>query len=320
MQHKKGGIDIGKKNLGLCIITKTNENKLIEINEWVNINLVEENMHKCDGTLKNKQKCTASAKFYHMTNDITKYYCATHKKQHIVNDNSGITKYDNKTKQTCEHVTGKCTKNSNFMVGGKTYCKVHADLHSKKIVKNNSLQIMKKTRCSDIEPQVICARIFENLNKYEILRTIVEMRIENQPSYINPEMKAVASMVLAYFVSLNVMYNLNINIIYVSPGSKTKYSELFINFMINKITQHKTNKKANCKCEICKLEIEIENNKVKHELNYEKYYFDHEHVKLVGVYYTEYILIENNLGHLFDMISKYKKKDDVCDAFLHAFK
>jgi hypothetical protein len=152
------------------------------------------------------------------------------------------------------------------------------------------------------------------------LRTITEIRIENQPSYINPEMKAVASMVLAYFVSLNVLYNLNINIVYVSPGSKIKYTEAFITFIMNKINVHKVTKKPNCKCDICKVDTMLLENLTKHQLNYASYYFDHENVKLVGVYYTEYILIENNLQNLFDMISKYKKKDDVCDAFLHAFK
>lgn len=320
MDTKIVGIDIGKKNLAFSVLTKNNENKLIGINEWVNINLIEENLHKCDGLLKNKQKCTASAKFSHNNNNLTTYYCATHKKQHIVTNNSIITKSDNKTKDKCKHITGKCDKNANFIVDGVAYCKPHSEQQSKKLIKNNSLQVMKKKKCSDIEPQIICARIFENLNKYEILKTVTEVRIENQPSYINPEMKAVASMVLAYFVSLNVMHNLNMNIIYVSPGSKTKYTEQFINFIIGKIDQHKTTKKANCKCEICKLDTEILNNKTDHALNYEKYYFDHERVKLVGIYYTEYLLIENNLGHLFNMISKYKKKDDACDAFLHAYK
>jgi hypothetical protein len=40
------GFDIGIKNLAFCILTKTCENKLIDINEWTNINLIEDNENK----------------------------------------------------------------------------------------------------------------------------------------------------------------------------------------------------------------------------------------------------------------------------------
>lgn len=323
MHIKKVGVDIGKKTLSFCVITETQEGVLVDVNEWVSLNLIEENLHKCCGILRNKNKCTASPKFYHTHDNTTQYYCATHKKQHTQIEDVTISKYTGDIKKKCSHVSLKninCKNNANCMVGESIYCKTHSEQVSKKITKNNSLQPFKKTICSDVPPQILCERIFNNLDKYTILKECIEVRIENQPGFITPEMKAVAAMVFAYFVALNRTYNINAKIFYVSPGSKIEYTEKFINFMNNKINQHKENKRPVCKCDICKIEQELINNKTQHNLEYSKYYFDHDLVKMVGVFYTEYVLIENGMGHLFELLSKYSKKDDPCDAFLHAYK
>lgn len=318
------GIDIGIKHLAFCIITKNNENKLININEWININLMENEIHNCDGILNSKvpKNCSAKSKFYHTdSNDQTTYYCGTHKTQHLEPKCPEIIKH--KTKESCTYTNEtniKCTKSGSCIISNSIYCKQHSDKFVKEFVKKNSLQEINKTNCMTTDPQLLCTSIFNALNKYESFKLLNEVRIENQPGLTNPTMKAVASTVFAYFVFLNVTYNLNIIVRYVSPATKIKYSDDFINFINNKINEHNIDKKEKCKCKLCKLDIEYKKNNEEFTINYSKYKFSYEVFKLLSILYTEKKLIDNNLSHKLELLINIKKKDDPCDAFLHADK
>jgi hypothetical protein len=323
MNSKFCGIDIGKKNLSFCIVTKSSENKLIAIDEWVKVNLIEESLYSCSGCYKNGKQCIAKPKFYHVKDDITKYYCKLHKTQHIVDGNVEIVKYNNENKDKCSHKSTKninCMKNATCSIDGIIFCKTHSEQMEKNTNKKNYLLPFKKTNSCDVDPQTLCTRMFNNFNKYEIFKEVKEIRIENQPSFLAPEMKAVASMVFSYFIWLNVTYGLNIKVYYVSAVNKMNYTESFIKFVDDKISEHKKIKKEVCKCDVCKMEIELVNNKKEHNLDYGKYYFDHENVKQVSIYWAEYTLIENGMGHLFKMLDDRKKKDDDCDSFIYAMK
>ncbi len=115
-------------------------------------------------------------------------------------------------------------------------------------------------------------------------------------------MKSIASIVFAYFVFLNITHNLNIKIMYVSPAAKIKYSNELVEFISNKINEHNHNKKNTCKCKICKLKNELQKNNDDHLMNYNKYKFTYDVVKLLGVIYTEKILIDNHLSHKYEII------------------
>ncbi len=319
MDRKIGGFDIGIKHLAFCVLTKSKENKLIDIGEWTNINLMEGEEHKCDGILKNKKKCTAKPKFYHTNDDETKYYCGSHKTQHLEVKCSEIVKC--KTTEKCTFANDiQCIKKGTCSIDDNIYCKQHGDKLFKQTNKNNSLQSITKTNCLKTDPQVLCSCIFNELNKYDSFKTLNEVRIENQPGLKCPTMKAVASTVFAYFVFLNITYNLNITIRYVSPATKIQYSIELLEFINNKINEHNKDKKANCKCNTCKLNIELKKNIDDFEIDYNKYKFSYDVFKLLSVFYTEKLLIDNNLSHKYDLLSLIKKKDDPCDAFLHANK
>jgi hypothetical protein len=321
MNKKIGGFDIGIKHLAFCIITKNNENKLVDINEWTNINLMEDDVHNCDGIMKNKTKCNAKSKFYFTDNNVSSYYCATHKTQHLEPKCPEIIKHT--TKESCTHTNKpdvKCIKKGSCMINDNIYCKQHSDKFVKQFVKNNSLRPINKTNCMTTDPQILCTNIFNALNKYESFKLLNEVRIENQPGLTNPTMKAVASTVFAYFVFLNVTFNLNIIIKYVSPATKIKYSDDFILFMNNKINEHSNTKKESCKCKLCKLNIEFKKNNEQFTINYTKYKFSYDVFKLLSILYTEKILIDNNLSQKLELLTNIDKKDDPCDAFLHANK
>ena len=67
-------IDVGIKNLGLCIFSILNNE--IDIVKWETVTLVEEVTKKCDGYTSSKKKCTNEAKYILGC----EYYCGIHKK------------------------------------------------------------------------------------------------------------------------------------------------------------------------------------------------------------------------------------------------
>lgn len=325
MTTKHAGIDIGKRNLSLCIMTKDNDKKIISIDEWIKIDLMDEDTYTCDGILKNKQKCNAEPKFYGIIDNIKKHYCGIHKKQYlgVIDKNAIMIKYDG-DKISCIYKNNKnnqCNKNSCFMINNTYYCKLHADMVTNQIIKTNSLKPYKKLLCSDIDPQILCARMIENFNKYETLKLVNKVKIEKQPPMATDDMKSVASMVFAYFVGLKLRYNLDMNVVYSPSSTKIVYNDDIMTFVCKKLDEHNKIKTSNCKCDECKLGVEINDNKIKHGILYKDYNFVYDSIKVLGKYYAEYITIQNGMHDKFlEIKQKYKKYDDECDAFLHAYK
>ena len=71
-------IDVGIKNLGLCIFSILNNE--IDIVKWETVSLVEEVIKKCDGYTSSKKKCTNEAKYI----SGCEYYCGIHKNLSLV--------------------------------------------------------------------------------------------------------------------------------------------------------------------------------------------------------------------------------------------
>jgi hypothetical protein len=75
-----------------------------------------------------------------------------------------------------------------------------------------------------------------------------------------------------------------------------------------------------CKCKLCGLGKEIEQNKTTNDEVYSKYKFTYDSIKESGILYTKKLLLDNKLSTKLDLIQDIKKMDDPCDAFLHAYK
>lgn len=71
-------IDVGIKNLGLCIFS-INSDSTIDIVKWQTISLVDEKVRKCDGYTSSNKKCINDAK-YIIGNEC---YCGIHKKKGV---------------------------------------------------------------------------------------------------------------------------------------------------------------------------------------------------------------------------------------------
>ena len=169
--------------------------------------------------------------------------------------------------------------------------------------------------------------MYKKLNEIPEFKDIDEVYIENQPSFKNPTMKAVSSMLFSYFIFLFMTNNESHNktVKFVSPSFKINITQDLLEEINIKKKSHDQdnlkNKKDVCKCRLCVLVKEIDNNKNKFGEKYDKYKLSsYDSVKEIGIIYTGKILKDNNLGDSLKLIDQYTKKDDVCDAFLHAYR
>ena len=324
--------DVGIKHLAFCVIT--GNSKSFTIDKWINVDLTDSDQQKCCGLLKKKKNkedetCGAVAKFSCQVNNEIKYYCGTHKTQHDVNideiEKTYVSTYDNQTKDKCKYVSSRatktsCVKTANFMINECICCKIHKDTQLKEKIKNMSLKPIKNKKCTSIDPQILCEKMYEKLNSFEYFKEVTDVYIENQPVLKNPTMKAVSSMLFSYFVFLSVQNKLNINVKFVSPSFKIDLNKDMITFTNEYINDHNKIKRENCKCRTCKLDAEIKINDEKFKEMYSKYKFNYDSVKELGIIYTKKILKDNNLIDSFDVIKICDKKDDLCDAFLHGYR
>lgn len=328
--------DVGIKNLAYCVINKDNINNSFKIEEWKIIDLTDGNEKKCCGILKKKKTdnndtiCGANAKLYVVIDDVKKYYCMSHKSQHNITiqqiELENVTEYNNTNLDLCEFVSPKakksCTKKAQYMIDNHCYCKTHKETNVKNIFNSKSLKAVKNIKCGSGDPQSLCEKLYDKLSKISLFSDIDEVYIENQPSFVNPTMKAVSSMLFSYFVFLfkfNKLSNKKKFVKFVSPSLKLKLDSDLIKFTEDKINTHNIIKKEKCLCRICKLSTELTLNKNEFNENYIKYKFNYDSIKELGIIYTEKIL-STNLNNEFQLINEYSKKDDLCDAFLHGYK
>lgn len=153
----------------------------------------------------------------------------------------------------------------------------------KRIKKSYELQKIPKSKSANkTNVMELCESMATKLDKIESLKNVDEVVIENQPSLKNPMMKTVASFLASYFVIRGKVDSNKIDLVkFMSPSNKLK------------INKDKT------------AEVINKNIDAKYKLT-----------KQLGIEYTN-ILLEGNewLNHL----SKYKKKDDLCDALLQGY-
>lgn len=330
------GWDVGIKNLAYCIINRNKTDNTFRVEKWVILNLTDSDQYKCCGLLKKKNKsdiedvqCGAGASFTSTINNETKYYCGTHKSQCKVDiiaiENEMVKPYTNATKEKCKFRSSKskkdCIKKAEYIINDCICCKTHKESQLKEKIKQISIKPIKTQKCTSADPQLLCERMYKKLKEIDDFKNVNRVYIENQPTFINPTMKAVSSMLLSYFVYLFTSNNLENRIVkFVSPSFKILLNEDLIKIINTKMDEHKNVKQEKCKCRMCTLTTEIANNKTKFNESYDKYKFGYDSIKEIGIIYTEKVLDDNKIKDDFNLISGYDKKDDLCDAFLHAFR
>lgn len=313
---------------------KDKEAKFIKILEWENIDLTDEkkNQKKCCGTLKNGNKCNSLAKYKSYSimkeSDIDNsscenYYCEKHKNNqiNILDLEKEIKIINGDQENKCVHIINKnnCKNQVKYSLRNEYGCEKHKKKLIETIIKKYKPQNIKKEKSLNSNPQLLCEQIYKKLNEINYLKEVDSVYIENQPSFKNPVMKTVSTFVFSYFVNLFINSKNKI-IKFVSPSYKIKINQELLKKCNDKIIDHNNKQpKKDCKCNLCKLKMEIDNNNQQFKEEYEKYKFNYDSIKELGIIYTEYILEQNKLTN-FDKIKNINKKDDLCDAFLHGYR
>ncbi|MHC5089353.1 MAG: hypothetical protein ACYSOT_07080 [Planctomycetota bacterium] len=204
-------IDIGIKNLALCIIENIDD-KIFKIVFWQVINLCEENIdlcNYCNNTKTPNKPCNKPAKFFKHSN----YYCKLHS-----------CKSDYKILPT-EFYNYNRLKINSLIDLAKEY-NIPRDIPPNKeniikniqqYINNNYLEyINKNTNANDINLIDIGISIKNNLDKINF-DNIDKVLIENQISPIATRMKSIQGMISQYFILKNIF-----DIQFISSANKLK--------------------------------------------------------------------------------------------------
>lgn len=187
-----------------------------------------------------------------------------------------------KIPKPCEFSPKKCSKTGCNLLDNKTYCDVHVSKIHANLLKENKLCKLKIVGCMKEPLYDIGQHMYDALNKRpEILKT-EKIVIENQPSLTNPTMKSISVLLLSYFIM-----NKHPCVEFIAPSGKLKVNEVLTKQILGK-----------CASKPIKYAI----------------------TKELGINYCEELLkLFDANANWHEQLQSSKKKDDLCDAFLHAY-
>jgi hypothetical protein len=193
--------DIGIKNLAYCII----ESDTMQIEYWEIISLI--NRPIC--TLNNTT-CTQTSIYKYDKEHTTYGLC----KNHIKNIKC-ITQYKTTEKNIKCSI---CDIKACYKYNDEYYCSTHIQTKIKEYC--NSIHLEKLQSSKNIT--FLCDQIFRELIKRPHLLQVDDIIIENQPCFMNPTMKTLATIIYSYFMYHKVT-NLSIKTVkFESPMNKLK--------------------------------------------------------------------------------------------------
>lgn len=303
--------DVGVIHLAYCVIDFTmdkSNNYKYEIIDWDNINLIEDDRIDlvCSGSrAPNKKtnvckKCTNRAIYFMNGNDNKIIgFCRSHLDQHekiwSTEDTLKLFRKIPKNKHTCTFVKKNktvCGINAGFVYNNdnsQTYlCTAHHKSELKNKTKDLGPKLIKNTIVKKYPTADLLISLWKKLDnllvKFSQL-AIDEIIIENQPSLKNPKMKAIASGIYDFFsirAFIDKSAKCGISLVrYLSPSNKLKIGG------DGTIEVFKNNKDS----------------KQKYKLT-----------KQLSIKYTKQLLVSDPIHA--EYLDLFKKKDDLCDAFL----
>ena len=267
--------DVGIIHLAYCLFTKENNNW--KILEWGNIDLTNRDETKCF--------CGLKASFTHNNN----YFCKVHSKKCEILQEFDELFIEEKSRK-CTHIIKDncCNKKSSLSYLDNCYCTVHAKNIYKKLQTLYKIKSFKNKNIKELDFDLTLAKLFEILDsKKELLKANIVL-IENQPSFKNPRMKTISTILYSFYfirgISDKEITKSNIiKVKFMSPSNKLKV-----------ITEGETKKLIILK-----------------QTNDAKAY---KMTKDLGIKYCKELI--NHLPEWLKVLEGHKKKDDLCDAFL----
>lgn len=290
--------DVGIKNLAYCLMEwndDINEKNNLKVHSWDLINLVTNkvvnNFHCMD------TKCDKKIKSYVEIDTQKYYFCTKHftKKNEYLKDI--IDKYqDDRWIEIQNGTCCKCEKScKKYYVNGtinKSLCKTHYTQFKNNIMKSiDKLHTYKDKKVNDMETYELKLSLIKALDERKdiFLKNIDMILIENQPSRMNPKMKAIADTLYTWFMIRGVVdkniNNASVNSInFISPSNKLKE---FDQSMINVAKKKGENKYAL--------------------------------TKSLSVKSTKTMLTAYGLNEWVKHLTSYGKQDDLSDSFLQGW-
>lgn len=184
------------------------------------------------------------------------------------------------TQHQCEY--SGCDKKCTHILDNVHYCPKHLKKIQTQQISNNKLRKIKLGGCMKEPLYDLGRRMYDTLNNIPEILITDRIVIENQPSLTNPTMKSISILLFGYFI---VMKHPCVE--FISPSKKLKVNEQLTKSILSECTTK--------------------------PLKYST-------TKELGVKYSEELLksfIDNTKW--FELLHASKKKDDLCDAFLHAY-
>lgn len=284
--------DVGVKNLAYCLIDINDKTKKFNIVQWNVIDLMD-SLQKCQHKHGDKS-CDKIATCYVTSKDNTNildsnksselYLCNTHvKKVSYKLKKIKITK--NRMPEKCL----KCKKKSTHCIDGKEcyhWCDEHMEKEHEKIRKNIKTKKLQGTSANKQSPDELCERMIrkidQEISENDILN-VDEILIENQPTMINRIMKTVSTFLMCVLIARGKVDNN-------SSLSKVKFI-----------------------APSGKLKIDIKSEKKIKRAGESKVY---KLTKKLGIEYCKALISDKEKK----ILEKYKKQDDMADAFLQGFR
>jgi|SRR3989344_7750251 len=261
--------DVGIKNLAYCVLEKIEDIKIID---WGIINLSEESDIKCEHILTNKKQCENKVLNLIKYEDKEIVICNNHKK-----------KYQPKLeKKNILYKCNKCDKLSTYYINIDDricWCDDHVEKESKKYMKTIKIKKIKNKNCAKTGLQILAIKLYKILDNKRF-ENIDDVLIENQPSFKNPTMKTLSTLLYGYFVIRKLDNNCKYDVKFMSPSNKLKVNE--------------------------------ESNDILENTNATKIYTI---TKKLSIKYCSTLINDEEK----EILKKYKKKDDLCDAYLQGF-
>lgn len=280
------GIDIGIKNLAYCIVDKVNGEYVIPEPikvHWNIINIVKENVSCIIDDCENDViRCTT-------INGNTYYFCGKHgrKEYKKLIDQYPMNKYLLEKEERCSY-TKSCKSKASCKLNGTFLCNKHDKMVTKQLTKERAYReykviISEKYSMNDIKERLMLAL---DAHK-DLFLSVNHVRIEAQPMFVSNKVKLVMDALASWF--------------YIRGHIDTK-----INHSLIKSIEFSDSKN---KLKISKNDIAIKE-KIDNATN------RYSETKKMGIEETKYILTGQTLA--LQHLNLFKKKDDLCDAYLHA--
>jgi hypothetical protein len=311
--------DVGTINFALCHLEYNATKSTFNILTWDVINLLQEENYTCGCLNKGGIKCTSPAKHCANFNGRMKYYCGTHSRnQYLLDAEQCITERCTTapTKSTCSYINSKnveCGKKAQWInQEGGCFCTAHKKIYEDRIEKQKALTKVTKIDTDNVNKVYLKTLLINNLEQCNETNHIFDVNnilIENQPintgknnhfgdavansvAMINNVKAHDIQMTLETFFLMKGFSHENIN--RMSASGKLKIDNKISSEVIKKYVSYKIKQgKQSAK--------------------------DEYHARKDISVAVTYLILENlGMTHWIDHIRKYKKQDDICDAFLQA--